>query len=473
MRLLRPVANTWNRTGSQGGYVLLLTLITAVALFIALGGILTLSTINYTTSKRTLFDLSAQYVAEAGADKAIFEINQDNAYVGTNTVCPISTAGSNPVTLFNDTNRGKATYESCITNGTIANEKVVYVTAKVYTSSSAANPLSVRKLKVEIEGTQTGGYAIQTGPAGLIMSNSATITTGPIYVGGFLTMSNTATIGSAGSPVAVSVANARCPSPATSAYPLICGSGVQPNPITLTNQAHIYGNVTANGQTNGSGMSNGGLVGSSGVSAPSLPDYDRDGQKAAVGSTITGAAASCSGSTTVTWPANVHITGNVTASNNCKIVANGNAWIDGNFSLSNNTNIKPGASVITTPTIMVDGASGITLNNQSVVATNTNGIGFYFITFKSTAPCSPNCATVTGTDLASSQGLQTITIGNQGLAAGSTFYARWTALSLGNGGSIGAIMAQQITLNNSGNITFGSSSAGGSYSWDVRYYEQL
>ncbi len=457
----------------QRGYILLLTLITAIALFIALGGILTLSTVNYSTSKRTLMDLSSQYVAEAGADKAIFQINQDNSYTGTNTVCPISTSGSNPVTLYNDSVKGKATYESCITSGSIANEKIVYVTAKVYLTSTATNPVSTRKLRIVIEGTQTGGYAIQTGPAGLIMSNSATITTGPVYVGGYLTMSNTATIGSAGTPVAVSVANARCPSPANSTYPQICGSGVQTNPISLSNQAHIYGNVTANGQTNNAGMSNGGLIGSSGVSAPSLPDYDRASQKAAVTSTLTGAAASCSGNSTVTWPANVHITGNVTASNSCNIVASGNAWIDGNFSLSNTTNIKPASTVTVTPTIMVDGSSGITLSNQTAVATNSNGVGFYFITFYSSAPCSPNCTTVTGTDLATSQNIQTVSIGNQGLAAGTTFYARWTALILSNGGSIGSILAQKITLSNSGNITFGSSSAGGSYSWDVRYYEQL
>jgi hypothetical protein len=458
----------------QGGYVLLLTLITALSLFIALSGILSLSIINYSTSKRTVSDLSSHYVAEAGADQAIFEINQNNAYTGTNTVCPISGSGSNPVTLFNDAVKGKGTYETCITDGSIANEKLVYVTGKVYVPATAANPISTRRLKIVLEGSQESGYAVQTGPGGLVMSNSAAITTGPVYVGGYLTMSNSSSIGSSGTPVPVDVANARCPAGGGATYPQICAPNVQPNPITLTNTARIYGNVRANGQTVSTSMSHSGLTASSGVTAPSLPDYDRNSQKTAAVNTLTSAAASCSGSQSKTWPANVHITGNVTLSNSCTITVNGNAWIDGNLSLSNGSIMRVATGITTKPTIMVDGSSGVTLSNSSAVATNAGGIGFYIITFRSTASCSPNCATVTGTDLYNSQTVNTISINNQGLAAGSVFYARWTALTLSNGGSIGSILAQKITLSNSGNVTFGVGLGGsGPYTWDVRYYELL
>ncbi|MEO7617887.1 MAG: hypothetical protein ABIS59_03520, partial [Candidatus Saccharibacteria bacterium] len=57
---------------------------------------------------------------------------------------------------------------------------------------------------------------------------------------------------------------------------------------------------------------------------------------------------------------------------------------------------------------------------------------------------------------------------------GATFLAQWTALSLGQGGTVGAILAQKIYLANSGTLTFGQSAAGPtSFSWGVRYYEQL
>src|SRR5262249_6014284 len=141
-----------------------------------------------------------------------------------------------------------------------------------------------------------GNYSVQTGPGGLIMQNSSTITIGPIKVGGFLTMSNTSRIGSAAAPVGVGVANMRCPVPVNASWPQICPSGTQDNPITMNNSAHVYGDVQANGQINASALSNNGLVASSGVSEVVLPDYDRAAQKAAVTSTLTSGAASCSGS---------------------------------------------------------------------------------------------------------------------------------------------------------------------------------
>lgn len=458
---------------AQGGYVLLLTLITAMSLFIALSGILSLSLVNLASAKRSLTDISAQYVAEAGGDKAMFEINKDPAYAGTNTSCPISATGSNPVTFFNDSVKGRGTYETCTTPGTIPREIIVYSVGKVYANATSTTPISTRKIKLVVEGSPAGAYSIQTGPGGLIMNNSATITNGPVYVGGYLTMNNTSSIGSVGAPIPVKVANARCPSPATSAYPTICASGTLPNPITFTNSAHIYGAVTANGQVNGSNMSNTGLVGSSGVAAPALPDYDRAAHKAAVATTITGAAASCSGTETVTWPANVKIVGNVTLSQSCNVLVSGNTWITGNLTTTQKPILKPAAAVSIQPTIMIDGSSGVTFNNQSSVSSNSGGVGMQFITFYSTAGCSPDCSSVTGADLAASQGIQTISIGNQGDAPGSIFYARWTKVTVSQAGTLGALLGQTIELGNSGNLSFIETVSTSNYTYDVRYYELL
>ncbi len=457
----------------QSGFLLILTLIQGLVILTILTGVMTLGLYNLGAAKRSTYITSAVYAAEAGADRSMYEINQSSSYAGTNTVCPIGPTGSNPVTLYNNT-QGRATYETCVTAGSIANEKIVYAVGKVYVPAGSTTPKSTKTVRLVIEGTPSGSYTIQTGPGGLVMTNSSTITTGPIYVGGFLTMSNTARIGSSSVPVAVSIANQRCPVPIDATWPQVCPMGTQNNPITMSNQAHVYGDVKANGQINTSGLSNPGLTASSGVAEVTLPDYDRASQKAAVTSTITGAAASCNGSQSKTWAANVKITGNVTLSNSCTITISGNAWITGNLSLSNTSQLKVAAGVAATPTVMIDGSSGITLSNQTVVATNTAGIGVQFITFYSTASCSPDCASVTGTNLNSSMNQTTVSLANQGLAASSTFYARWTALTLSNGGNIGAVLAQKITLSNSGNITFGSSGgSGGSYSWDVRYYETL
>ena len=456
---------------SQGGYVLLLALITSMTLFIALSGILSLSMMNLASVKRSSIDTSAQYVAEAGVDKAVFEINNDPAYPGTNSACPIDSSSSNPVTLFDDSVKGKGTYETCTMPGSIPREIIVYAVGKVYSSGTAANPISTRKIRVTVQGSPAGAYAVQTGPGGMIMTNSATISNGPVYVGGYLTMSGTARIGSASAPIPVRVANARCPSPATAAFPSICTGGAMPNPITINNSARIYGAVTANGQVNSAGMSHTGLVGSSGVAAPALPDYDRDAQKAAVATNITGAAASCSGTSTVTWPANVKITGNVTLSHTCTIIVSGNAWITGNITATQKAIIIPGAAVSAQPTIMVDGSNGISMQNQAVIATNAGSVGMMFITYHSAAGCSPDCGSVTGTDLYNSQSIRTIDMNNQGNAPGSVLYARWTKVSVGQGGTIGALLGQTIELNNSGNLSFVSTVSTGNYTYDVRQYE--
>ena len=459
---------------SEAGYVLLLTLITAVALFIALSGIMSISTLNLSASKRSMYDISALDVAESGADNAIFQINLNPAYTGTNSSCPISSSGSNPITQYSDSIKGKGTYESCVTSGSISHELIVYVTGKVYRRTTDTSPIAVRKLKLVVEGSPAGQYSVQTGPGGLIMSNSATIANGPINVGGYLTMSNTATIGSATSPIAVNVANDRCPSPATASYPQICDTNDhKPNPITMNNPgSHIYGNVSANEQSNGAQMSNTGLVSSSGVTAPVLPTYNRSAQKSAVTSTVTAAAASCNGNTTQTWAANLKISGNVTLANNCITYVSGNVWITGNFTMTQKAIIKPAATVTTQPVIMVDGSSGISLNNQSSVATNASSIGIEFITFYSTGACAADCATLSGTDLFNSQTVQTINIGNQGAAPGAIFYAYWSEVTVGQGGTIGAILGQTVNLGNSGNLSFIDLVSTGNYTYDVRYYEQ-
>src|ERR1019366_147196 len=103
----------------EGGYLLLLTLIESIVILTVMTGIFQLSFVNYTQARRELIRANALAVAEAGADNAIFNLNQDNSYAGTNTICPLGTSGANPVVLYNDNVKGRATYENCVTAGTI------------------------------------------------------------------------------------------------------------------------------------------------------------------------------------------------------------------------------------------------------------------------------------------------------------------------------------------------------------------
>jgi hypothetical protein len=114
------------------------------------------------------------------------------------------------------------------------------------------------------------------------------------------------------------------------------------------------------------------------------------------------------------------------------------------------------------------------LGNQSQISSNASGVGMQLITFWANAGCSPDCGSLTGPQLSASQGTVTINLGNQGLAAGSTFYSRWSAIALAQSGSIGSVLGQEIILSNTGSISFGGGTGlGGVITYSVRYYEQL
>ncbi len=444
---------------SQQGSVIVSILITTLFLTTLIFALLVLANSNLVRAKQRIYLLQAQYSAESGADSAIATLNGGNtSYTGT---------GGSDLTVIATTGY-KSTFSTVVSAGSNSLEKIVTSTGKVYVPASATQPSFTRKVSITVTGKQGSGYAVIGGVGGLILSNNAIIG-GVVYTNGKITMSNNSIIGSATNPATVSAAYYNCPSPADSTYPRACTSG---EPISLTNSAHIYGSVSANNQTTGTGMTNSGLVASSGVPYLALPSYGRAPQKAAVATTITAAAASCS-SGSKTWSANTHITGgNVLINNSCTLTVQGDVWIDGNFTIQNNGNMKVDNAMTRAPVIMIDGSAGGKFDNNSVITSNAAGWGFKFITFYSKAACSPDCTTVTGADLANSQGVQTLTMQNSGLGANTLFYARWSKVFVNNNGSVGGINGQTIQLQNNGNITFGYSVGGdGATTWYAKYYQ--
>jgi len=314
-----------------------------------------------------------------------------------------------------------------------------------------------------------------TGEGGLVMSNSSKIVSGDVFVNGTVDLSNSAQIGLSTNPVNVEVADQACPQPPDSTYPRVCESGESDEPININNSAHIYGTVKATNQTDGSGMSDTGLVPDSTVAPEPLPTYDRDAQKAAVAINQTGSQASCSNSQTRTWEANTKITGNVNISNKCKVTVKGDIWITGNLNVSNSSEMIVDDSLGSTiPNIMVDGSSGAVFSNKSELVSNSSGTGFEIYTFYSKASCSPDCASVTGTDLADSRIVTTISLSNNSSAPNTIFYAYWSQVQISNSGQIGAIIGQTVRLSNSSAITFGNSTElGGPTTWVVDGYRRL
>lgn len=450
-----------DRKQKQNGFVLISLVVVLPFLILIAAHYLQLATSSYNLARKDQMHSQAQFGTDASIDYAVEQINADPNWAGT----------VSPVELHNDGNT-KVTYEVSVTNNSTTT-KTINATGYAYSPVTRSTPNSTVKIKVDLRAVTSGNFSLVTGVGGLYMSNSAKILGGDVYVNGEISMSNSAQIGLSSNPVNLSVAHQTCPTPANSSYPQICGSG-NGEPIELNNSAHIYGDVKANNQTDGAGMSNPGLTAGSGVAALPLPPHDRSAQKAAVTSEITGAAASCWGTQTKTWAANTKIVGNVTLSNSCQVTVLGDVWITGNLNASNSTRIIAADSLGSTrPNIMVDGSSGATFSNSTKLVSNASATGFQVVTYRSDASCSPDCANVTGTDLYNSRNDTTISLSNNTEGPDTIFYARWTRVQINNSGQIGALVGQTVQLSNSGTITFGTSIPGtGETFWVINGYRR-
>ncbi len=445
MRFLAP-----NR---ENGFILPIFLITTVLIAIIIVTIMSTATLDYRLSTREYHKVNAQMAADAGLDRALVELTGDSDWTGSGS----------EVTLLNNENV-KTTYQTTVVNGASSNRKILSVIAKTYSPKISPDPQIIRRYEIDVEAVTTGGSgpsSVVSGVGGLSLTNNSKISGGDVLVNGKITLTNQAQIGLQSNPVNVRVAHQSCPSPADATFPRVCNSGENGQPITLNNNAKIYGDVRATNQTNGNGMSNPGLVPNQTVEAQAMPTYDRNAHKAAVTTTWTPSQASCPNNGSKTWPANLKITGNIQITNNCTLTIEGNVWITGNLSLSNQTRvIIPNSLGTNRPAIMIDGSGGFNITNNSRILPNSSGVGLHILTFWSNASCSPDCADVTGPALASSQNVRTIDLSNQGSAEGTIFYARWSKVTISNNGSIGAVAGQTVELGNQAVISFTASVPG-------------
>lgn len=440
--------------------MLLLVLIIMVPFLIAIATYyMRLSLTSFQVARFDELHTQAQLAADAGTDYAAEQVSANNDWTGT----------SGEITLHQDSTT-KTTYQVSTVSSS-STSRTLSVTGRTYWPANATTASRSVTVYVDMVPVTTGSYSIATGEGGLIMSNNSKVTGGNVLVNGTISLSNNAQIGLSTNPVTVDVADDACPQPADSTYPRVCNSGEGAQPISIINNARIYGTVEATNQTSGTGMSNPGLVAGS-PPPQTLPAYDRAGQEAAVATTLTSSQASCS-SGSHTWAANTKITGNVTISGSCKVTVNGNVWITGNLSSSNNASLSVADSLGTTvPVIMVDGSSGATFSNNSALKPNSSNTGFELITYWSAASCSPDCASVTGTDLASSRGVTTISLNNNATASNSILYAYWSEVLMGNNGQIGALIGQTVALSNNGTVTFGSTVNTTSNTWVIKGYRR-
>lgn len=459
--------------------IILPTLIILMTAFSIIGmALASYTTAQFSRSKNNVFVANAMQVAEAGIEQSLSKINENESFSGYPT----------EQVFFDNAIQGKGVFTTTITTTAGSNAKVLVSTGKVYRQSKPAEPVSTRKVKVTIVGTNSQGYSVYTGPGGLIVQGGANLTNTDVYVNGTISMDGGSNIGTYNQPLDIDVANYACPkaNPPGPTYPQLCPAGNQA--ITFGNGNFIYGSVCATNQTISKNPNQGNQNIQGGVSGVGLkpncvapqvqtPTHDRAAQISAItttGSSSSNMYAACSYPFQRTWPAKLKITGNVVI-DNCKVLIKGDTYITGDFSLTGGAVMTVDDSVGTNrPVIMVDGKVNINSpGGGGSVLPNKFGTGAHFISYKTNAACNPNCTTLTGNELKNSQSLETVTVGGGTKFPGMVFQSYWGKIKVTAGGNIGSAIGQTVDLSGGATITFGTILSSGTRSWTVTSYQQV
>lgn len=470
-----------NASKNEDGLILISIVLVAGILMIIGFALVSVTTGQYKVTRNNTFVANSLLVAEAGVEQSVRQLNVDDGFAGYTT----------EQQFFNNKTQGKGVFTTTITNSpSDANAKVITSIGKVYRSESATKPVSTRIVKVTAVGTQSQSYSVYTGPGGLIMGGAARITNSDVYVNGTIQMSGGSQIGTDSKPAKVHVANYAC---GTTNYPTLC-TNTQPIPIPDWSSVAIIGTTCATGQTqskfpnsqynNNQPQIRAGSGGGSGLQigcvAPQVspPTYNRANHIAAVTTTkpSNDTSIDCTQYSPTqnfdrTWPANLKIIGNVHIGSACNLTITGNVYITGNLTIDGAAKITVDNSVgPTRPAMIVDGT--INVGGAAQLIANSSGTGIEFISFKSSASCSPSCTSLSGMDLKNSANTTTVTIGGGSNLPGMVFNAYWGKIVIGGAGNVGSAIGQTVDMSGAGTITFGTTLSSGSSTWTISSYQQ-
>ncbi len=476
----------YHSSDESPGFFIVSVIVTMTFMFLISLSVFNLVINNFRLAKEEQYRLAAQFAADAGIDAGIIHLNTSESWPGS----------GGEVAFFTDpSNEYSTTYETTA-SGTSIDERVLTVTGRVYVpAGNVGSPRFTRKYSVDMRGLGDGelAYGLVTGVGGLILENNAKIVAGDVHVNGTLSLSNFSQIGTTIRPLDVNVAHHSCPVGGGATYPEKCTSG---DPITINQKAHIYGDVCAANQTDGSSMTNTGLnMSCADPASLPLPPHDRATQKTNIVyeagvNTSNGLAyyTDCdtnNPSGKRTWEGQLKIDGDVYIAKGCEITVTGDVWITGKLVMENSAALivddsivlgSPNTVVPDYPSIMIDSQDGVLLKNSSSVEGNSSNVGAQLVTYWSEAACSPDCATVTGQDLYDSSSVTTISLQEAAQAPNSLLYSKWSQVDMNNGGDIGALIGQTVVLRNSASVTFGItiSGTGGTVSetWLVDNYRR-
>lgn len=470
LEMIRNILNARNSKNLLTGSLLaaslvIIVVVTTLGLIVASSVVVQQSSVNH-----GIFSANANQVSEAGLEQSLSQLNSDDSFDGY----------TSPQVFFDNASQGYGVFTSEVNSLADSNSREIISTGKVFKNQSSTNPIATKKLRVIVVGTQSKGYSVFTGPGGLILGGSASITNSDVFVNGTIKMTGAASIGTASKPLNVFAANRVCPASGGPTYPQVCTSS---EPISLAWSTYIYGTVCATGQTgdgpnNNIKPGNGGQGLKPGCTAPPVgqPTYDRQAQIDAVVTTKphNNTDINCSSWRNPdgfkrTWPANLKITGNVSLSASCDLTITGDVYITGNLTISGAASLKVADSVgKDMPVIVVDGT--INSSGSGSISANNQGTGARFISFKSSAACNPNCTDLTGNDLKNSQNVQTVSVSGAAQLPGMVFQSYWGKITLSGSGNLGSAIGQTVDMSGAGTVIFGTNLATGSKTWSISSY---
>ncbi len=454
----------------QHGLVLIMVMIMVSALMLIGLSLISQSTSQYLLTSNSVTNTNAVYLAEAGVEQTVNQLNVDDNFNGYPTA----------QVFENSAAQGYGTFITTVTPASgNANAKVITSTGNIYKYNNHAQLVSSRSVQVTVVGTTSQGYSVLSGPGGLILTGSANITNSSVYVGGTITLTGTAKIGTASKPLDVVAGNKACPSGSTpgASYPSVCTSS---QPISMDQSTAIYGSVCATGQTskgpnNNIQPGNGGQGLIIGCTAPDVtqPTYDRTAHINAMttsGSATDNAYVCNSWPFDRVWPANLKLTGNVSIGSSCNIVIKGDVYITGSLTINGAATVRVDDSVGTNqPVILTDGK--ITVGGSASIVSNASGTGPEMISFASNAACGSSCTSLSGNALKATQTYETINVGGAVSVPGVIFDAYWGQATIGGSGNIGAAVGQTVSLSGAGTVTFGTKLSSGVSTWTISSYQ--
>ncbi len=411
---------------SEQGYLIVVAVVVATILIGLSTALASLVSSKYAKTAENNTVVNALYAAEAGVTDTVAQLNTYGVFSGY--------PDSSRKVLYSSAERGRAEYSTTVTdngNNTITVTSTGYLHNR-HTAATNSQESAKRTVRAVLQRNEVpapgnilagaGGLGVKGAVYSYYGWSGSPATHGVIFSRGKISLNNsTAVLGSAEKAMEIKAGNVGCGN-ATN-WPQPCGPGSQP--ITLSNNARIYGTVCANDQTNASNILPGsvgeGLIAGCTVPASQRMQFHKQSFTSKMTTTWTGSAASCNvgfgSSVTRTVEANTKIVGDVTIDGgtayggDCKIYVKGDVYITGNLRIVGNSKVYVADEAGTRkPRIIVNGKVTIDLSQQNTgIFKNSQGtpmgiMGFWATNYANSSSCSRSdtCTTLSSAEAYSS-----------------------------------------------------------------------